>query len=320
MKDDHAPAHEYDHAEPTVIHHPEEDLTALARWLRHAMERGAQFWVLVGLAVLVLGAVAFISSGLVAGSSSDSEAWSELTTAKTVEDHLKIAEAHPGTPVSGWAKLQAAKEEFDTGVNDLTAPGRKELAGPRLAKALKLFQEVAKEAKNTSQAVGGLFGAARTLEARNELDEAIAEYKKVVEKFPDTPSARQSRAMIKALGEPANRLFYKELYTYAPKPTLSSTPPPESQLPGSGGIGGPGSIFTPPTDFRLPTSPSTPSNNAAPAGLDAPPPTSPTTPPPTLEPPKAEESKKVEAPKPAEAPKTEAPKAEPPADPTKPPK
>ena len=27
---DHAPAHQFEHAEPTVIHHPEEDLTVLA--------------------------------------------------------------------------------------------------------------------------------------------------------------------------------------------------------------------------------------------------------------------------------------------------
>ncbi len=193
-----------------------------------------------------------------------------------------------------------------------------------MAKALELFQEVAKDAgKDSSQAVGGLFGAARTLEARNELDEAIKQYKLVAERFPDTPEAKQSLALSKALEDPLNRMFYKELYAY--KPPASPSPNP---LGGVGGLGGPGSLLTPPSNFGLgqPSKSFLPENMTPPAGLDAPPPS--TTPTPILEPPKGEAPKKDETPAtapaptptPAEAPKPEPPKGEVPSNPATPPK
>ena len=265
-----------------------------------------------------------------AGKVSGSEAWSELTQAKTVEDRIKIAEAHPGTPAAGWAKLLSAQEEYGNGVDDLTTPGKKELAGPRLAKALKLFQEVAKEAgKDSSQAVGGHFGAARTLEARNELDEAIKQYKLVAERFPNTPEARQSETLVKALEEPLNQMFYKELYAY--KPTATPSPAPGGAP--IGGLGGPGSLFAPPSNFGLgqPLRSFPPEIMTPPAGIDAPPPS--TGPSPTLEPPKSDSPKKddtpastptpsssMPAPPPVETPKPAPPKAELPADPFTPPK
>lgn len=305
MKDENAPVHQLDHAEPTVIHHPEEDMTILARWLQHGMEQRARFWLILGGAVIVLVAIAVISSGLSASKSAGSGAWTELTQAKTAEDRIKIAEAHPSTPVAGWARLMAAEEEYEKGVDDLTTPGKKELAGPRLKKALDLFQQVAKDAekeKDSSQALGGLFGTARTLEARNELPEAIAQYKLVAERFPDSPEAKQSMAMARALEDPQNQMFYKELYAYQPPSIPTATP-------GLGGLDGPGSLLAPPPSFLPgPSSKSALPTTPAPAGLDAPPPTTP--PSPALESPKVEAPKKEETPKPADTPKpAEAPKS-----------
>ena len=305
MKDE-RPVHEHEHAEPTVIHHPEEDMTILARWLKHGMEQGTKFWLLVAGVVVVLVAVAVISSGLVAGKSPSGEAWIELTQAKTPEERLKIADAYPDTPAASWARLMSAEEEYTNGIDALTTPGKKELAGPRLKKALELFQQVAKDApKDSSQALGGMIGAARTLEARNELPEAIEQYRLVASKFPNTPEAKQALELAKALEEPVNATFYKELYAYKPPAT-----------PGAG-LGGPGSLIPPPSSFG--TTPGSSINSfvpdiAAPPGLNAPPPsTSPIPAPSTttipLEAPKAETPKATEAPK-TEAPKTEAPKTE----------
>jgi hypothetical protein len=238
-----------------------------------------------------------------------------LTQAKTVEERIKIADAYPNTPVAGWAKLLSAEEEYANGVDDLTsASGKRESAGPRLKKALDLFQQVAKEAPpNSSQALGGMFGAARTLEARNELPEAIEQYRLVATKYPNSPEAKQALVLAKALEEPTNVQFYKELYAYKP-------PAP----PTSGGPGGPGSLIPPsilpgfdPTKSFLP-------NTTAPPGLDAPPPS--TSPIPATEPAKGEATKKDETPAPstpaapAEAPKPEPNKADLPKDPFTPPK
>ena len=311
MKDEHAPVHQLEHAEPTVIHHPEEDMTVLARWLRRGMDQGPRFWLLMGGAVVALIAVATIASGLAASKSAGSEAWVELTQAKTAEERIKIADAHANTPVAGWAKLLSAQEEYANGVDDLTTPGKKELAGPRLKKALELFQQVAKQAPpDSSQALGGMFGAARTLEARNELPEAIEQYKLVAGKFPNSPEARQSLALAKALEEPLNVQFYKELYAYKP-PATGGT--------GTGvGLGGPGSPLSPPSNFGFgPASKSFAPDAIVPPGLDAPPPS--TAPIPASELPKGDATKKDETPAPttptpapADAPKSETPKAEPP--------
>jgi hypothetical protein len=325
MKDEQVPVHEHEHAEPTVIHHPEEDMTVLARWLKHGMEQGSRFWLLVGGVVVALSVVAVISSGLIAGKSTSTEAWVELTQAKTAEERLKIADAYPDLPVASWARLMSAEEEYSNGIDALTTPGKKELAGPRLKKALELFQQVAKEApKDSSQALGGMFGAARTLEARNELPEAIEQYRLVATKFPNTPEAKQALALAKALEEPVNATFYKELYAYKPPPNPSA------------GIGGPGSLIPPPSsigDSPVPSLKSFIPDLLVPGGLDAPPPSTspipaPSTTAPPLEAPKTEapkaeapktEAPKTEAPK-AEAPKTEAPKAETPAAPVEAPK
>ena len=307
MKDEHPPVHQLEHAEPIVIHHPEEDMTILARWLQRAMDQGPKFWLLVVGAVAALILVSTIAGGLAASKSAGSEAWSELTQAKTVEERIKIAEAHPNTPVATWAKLLSAEEEYANGVDDLTSPGKKELAGPRLKKALDLFQQVAKEAPpNTPQALGGMFGAARTLEARNELPEAIEQYRLVATKFPGAPEAKQALALVKALEEPTNVQFYKELYAYKPPATPAS--------PGTG-PGGPGSFLPPPLDFGAPRKSFLP-DMTAPQGIDAPPPS--TGPTPAPEAPKADATKKDEAPAPsttatpADVPKAEVPKAEPP--------
>lgn len=257
MKDEPRPVHEHEHATPTVIHHPEEDMTILARWLHRGMEQGPRFWLWLGGAIVSLVALALLTSGLAAGKSATSQAWIELVPAKTAEDQLKIAEAHPKTPVADWAMLQAAMDEYGNGLVDLTTPGKKETAGPRLKKALELFQQVAREApKDSSQALGAAMGVARTLEARNELPEAIKQYRRVSSDWAGTPEARQAESLAKALEDPENVTFYKELYAYkAPAGTTPVTLPP----------GGSGSF-----DFKsmIPDIP-------VPPGLDAPPSTGP---------------------------------------------
>ena len=276
MKDE-IPVHELEHALPPVTHpHQEEDMTILARWLRRGMERGASFWVTVAgiLVAVVLGAVAL--GALSVKQSASSQAWADLVPAKTAEDRLKVAEAYPKTPVADWARLFAANEEYEAGLFALTDPKQRDVAGPRLKKALDTYRQVAAEApKESSQARGAAFAVARTLEARNELDEAIKQYRLVAETYKGSPEARQSEALARALDDPDNRMFYKELYAYKPPATnppasLSGMPPLPpgldmksilSNLPG----GGPMDIAPPPS-FINPLTP--PPASPEPAKVD----------------------------------------------------
>jgi hypothetical protein len=91
---------------------------------------------------------------------------------------------------------------------------------PNLKKALELFEQVAREApENSPQARAAALGAARTLEARNEIDKAIKQYEKVATTWKGTPEATVAQRSVEALRHPGNVAFYKELYAFKPVET-----------------------------------------------------------------------------------------------------
>ena len=288
---------------PTVARHTEEEPTILARWLYKGLEQGPLFWVFLGGAAVVLTGISLLVSSLMAAKSVTGQAWIDLVPAKTAEEQLKVADANPKTPVSDWARLQAAYEEYRSGLDDLTAPGKRESAGPRLKRALDLFQQVVKDAPQSSpQARGAALAVARVLEARNELPEAIKQYRLVADTWKNSPEAQQAETLAKTLEDPESIQFYKELY--ASKPSL----------PGPGTSAGVPDIPAPPVaPGSKPVDLLIPNTSAAgksflpdltgPAGIDPPP--SPTTPSPATAPapitvptPPATTDKPVDAPKP----------------------
>ena len=238
----------------------DDDPTILARWLYRGMEQGPMFWVILGGLAVALLAVGVMVSSLSAAKSVTSQAWFDLVPAQTPEDRLKIAEANPKTPVANWARFLAAHAEYQAGLDDLTSPGKRESAGPRLKRALDLFSEVAREAPHDSpQSRGAAFAVARVLEARNELPEAIKQYRLVADTWKDSPEARQALTLAKTLEDPISVQFYKELYTSNAAPSggaAGSIPaPPPFSLPG----GKPLDFITPGTSgagksFLCPTS------------------------------------------------------------------
>lgn len=283
--------HEHQHAIPTVIHDPEQDMNLLERWLRHAMDNPFQFWVTVVSVVVGLGAVSILASGWRPGGPADNDAWIKLEAAKTPSERVEIAKAFPNTPAERWALLQAANEFYGLGFNDL--PANKDAALPTLKKALDLFQRVAEEApKDSVQARVASLGVARTYEARNELEKAGEWYRKVAEtsEWSGTPEAKDAARLGTLLKKPETAGFYKELYAYKS---------PEAILP-SGGIGNL-DLFSPPGGTSGPGT-----------GIVQPDPLSVPPPPPTAE------SPKVEAPLTIEL-KKDQPKAELPGDPFAPP-
>jgi hypothetical protein len=83
--------HQLEHEVPTVIHHPEEKMTALGRLTFHVLEDPRKYstWALtILLAVLALIVVMNFSSG---GRSRSSEAWAKLETAKKAEERVDVA-------------------------------------------------------------------------------------------------------------------------------------------------------------------------------------------------------------------------------------
>jgi hypothetical protein len=296
MKEDARTAvkHEFEHAAPTVIHDPEQDLTILARWLHRGMQQGAKFWYLLAGVIVVIVLLSTLVTGLSAGRSSASKAWVELNAAQTPGQKVEVADTYAGSEIARVARLQAASDYFFAATRDL--PGNREAAGPQLQKALEQFELAAKEApKDSPEALAAAFGIARTHEARNELPEAIEAYKAVETGWPGTPEAKQAKTLTERLKDPEVVAFYKELYTY--KPPTASLPPSVSGLPADHPpLGGPtmpgGPLSTSDLLKSLTAPPPGSSRPAGPAPLDIEPP--PLTPP---------ASKPAEAAKPTELPK-----------------
>ncbi len=304
------PKHQYEHEEPTVIHHPDEDMTVLARWLYHGMQQGARFWLLLGGGLAALIAALLLFNNISSGTSPAGQAWTELMSAKTPQEMTGIAETFPDTTATPWAKLQAASNYYLTAGFDLPDPAKRDTALPQLKKALDLFEEIAKSApKGSAEGLVATMGLARTHEVRNELPEAIKAYEAVASGWPRSAEAKEAKKLAKRLTEPEAVAFYKAFYDYktpaaslpgglpSNHPSLNGPMIPAPALPGLPGMNGP----TPGSSLFNPPSPTTP--------LDLPPPPTPPATPAKTEAPKAEMTKPA-APK-AETPKVEAPKAEP---------
>jgi len=215
----HEPAtrtHHPDDPPPTVIHHPELDETLLAQWLRRAMSKGPTFWFLAAGTVLVIGAVAYLINGLVSGQSATSQAWGQVMLAKTPEDLQRIAETEADTPAGEWAALMAASNRYREGLSRL--PADPDSAKPLLTQALDGFTAIEAKAKGNEMLRRlAMLGIARTHETRDELDEAIAEYEKIAQSWPDTDDGKQAAARAKKLKDPEAIAFYKKFAGYKPK-------------------------------------------------------------------------------------------------------
>jgi tetratricopeptide (TPR) repeat protein len=214
--------HQLDHAVPTVIHNPEDDLPVLARWLHRAMQDQTRFWGVLAAVVAVVIGLSVLANSWGVDRSETSKAWMELELAKGPPEQEKVAQDFPEDPVTDWARLQAATGFYNQGFDDL--PANRDAALPRLKKALDLFEQVAQRVpKDAPEARVAALGVARTLEARNELDKAIRQYEKVAQTWPGTPEAREADRLAAALKKPEAVEFYKQLYAY--KPVEMSLPP-----------------------------------------------------------------------------------------------
>src|SRR5262245_21795490 len=167
--------HQLDHVVPTVIHDPEEKLTALGRLTRHAMQEPRKYlgWPVALLAGMFIAvAIWNLATG---GRSTASEAWSKLEAAKTPAERVELASSYSDSPAATWALLQAATEFYNQALADL--PHNRDVALPTAKKALDAFDEVQRKAlAGSAQARAAALGKARTLELRNDLAKAIEQY------------------------------------------------------------------------------------------------------------------------------------------------
>ena len=137
--------HQLDHVVPTVIHDPEEKMTALGRLTHHAFKiRGNTRPGPSRSSRAVLAVV--VGWNLIDGRefADESEVWAKLETAKKAEDGSTMAKEYPKSPASTWATLAGGDGVLQPGPDDL--PNNRDVALPTSKKALDLFDQVDREA------------------------------------------------------------------------------------------------------------------------------------------------------------------------------
>ena len=124
--------HQLEHEVPTVIHHPEEKMTALARLTHRVILDPGKYatWAL-GILVVVL-AIVVASNWTSSSSNTSTLVWSKLDSATKPEDLTETAKAYPGTIASRWALIRAANEYYITAMGDL--PNNRDVAVSNLRK------------------------------------------------------------------------------------------------------------------------------------------------------------------------------------------
>jgi hypothetical protein len=254
MKDDTqaAPKHLIEHELPPDLHRHQDEDPLLAQWLRKAIDKGPVYWLVPGAIVAAGIALALAVGNWTSKPSPNSSAWLDLMLANSPEEQIKVA-GTPG-PAAGWALLQAAEARYQEAFNDL--PANREAALPLLNKAHDLFEQASLKADADPMCKRrAALGMARALEARGDLDAAIAQYEAVAKNFPSTAEAARAEALARELRKPENQKFYQNFAAY--KPTEMTLPPRgrgflDSLPPSHPPLDGP---VVPAPGFDLPTLP-----------------------------------------------------------------
>ena len=182
--------HQFDHVVPTVIHHPEEKMTALGRWTHRVVQdpkKYATWAIVIAVSVLVAGCRLELDDGR------GLTRRARFGPSSTRRRRRRTSSRSPRT----IRNLRLRRGPFfrpptcisRTRTKDL--PNNRDVALPTFAKAIKLYDQVARERpKDSFQARAAALGQARSLEARNELSAAIEQYELVVKNWPGTAGGR----------------------------------------------------------------------------------------------------------------------------------
>lgn len=192
------------------------ETNTLADWLGRVIAQVTPYRNYLGTAIVALLVVVLIGGySLRRASAKRAEAWTELLTAASPEDFAGVANRYSDSLAGSWAKLRAADGELRAGLQQLFSDRDNALV--RLRAAQRLYDEL------TQQPLGMDFldqraamGAAKSLEALGELEEAGAEYQGLLDRFPGSPFAKEAKARLDDLKDPEVVAFYEWLESREP--------------------------------------------------------------------------------------------------------
>jgi hypothetical protein len=184
--------------------------------------------------VVIVGIAWWISSS----SARTAEGWQQFAVARTAEDYANLAEKHPGTEVSQWARLTEAEMHVGDAENMLFSDSSGRNAA--LKKSEKIFDTVLKSTPLSDEMrERALYGLARTQEI---LDPELAAkaYDSLAKDFPNSVYAEDAKRRATSLREGSAKEFYAwfNQQTLKPEdirgPKDFGMPPGHPAIPGSG--------------------------------------------------------------------------------------
>jgi TolA-binding protein len=130
----------------------------------------------------------------------------QKATIAEYEEKLERQSAGAGSPIAAVETVKDIEGMYErayqtrrTGIFDV----RRRDAEPYFHKAIEQFRHIAETYPESRRAPDAQFQAARTYHRwLNDVTEAIQEYQKVVENWPDSPFAEEAREALSELGQP----------------------------------------------------------------------------------------------------------------------
>lgn len=155
----------------------------------------------------------------------DAVAWRDLANARNAEDFAGVAESHPGTAASRWARVHEGETRLSDGVQLLFT--NLESATKELKLAREALQTLVDQ-KGASPEIRerALFSLARCLEAASDGSEgeAVKTYQALLREFPATIYKKDAEDRIEALNSGSGQEFYAWFAQYE-RPKVSEKRP-----------------------------------------------------------------------------------------------
>ncbi len=247
-----------------IPHHAEPEQTELAHWFTDFQRKIAPHTNKIVLAV-ILATIGVVAYQVMARSEAAkvSDAWSRYFACQSADDFQNVAEDHVGSPVEGWARLQAARSFVAQGVQ--ASMTNRKLSDENLENGKAQLEKLLNSATTPDEvrelALSQMAVCLETL-CDGDVKPATDAYQKLLDKYPETAVAPWARHRLEELKKPATGEFYA--WFRKSKPAPPERPQPRDVKPGEL----PNVELGPGTDDPLP--PGTPGTPPAAPATEAP--------------------------------------------------
>ena len=182
-------------------------------------------WIALVVGVAIVGGIAygFYRSEQKAHRSESTLQLIQAAGTQDAEVFLTVSDKYPNTAAGDWARLYQGQSYLSQGIQSLF--NDRENAEELLSDAQQALRAAISGNKDKLLRSRGQFGIARAAEALGEIDQAIEEYKKVIEINESEAMNEKAQERIDALSDPTTKAFVSWFADQDFSPRDPSPPP-----------------------------------------------------------------------------------------------